>query len=124
MELLNRTYRITVGSPSSYEQEIVLNALSYIEDNYQSASLEEYASSIKQPPYFVSRLMKKYSPYTFTTYLQRKRLVQACYLLTATTLPIEEISQQIGYENSSYFHKLFKKEYNMTPRQFRTNRST
>lgn len=124
MELLNRTYRITVGSPSSYEQEIVLNALAYIEENYQSASLEEFASSIRQPPYFVSRLMKKYSPYTFTTYLQRKRLFQACYLLTATTLPIEEISQQIGYENSSYFHRLFKKEYNMTPRQFRTSHST
>lgn len=119
MELLNRTYKITVGSPSSYEQEIVLNALSYIESSYQSATLEEYAAAINQPPYFISRLMKKYSPYTFTTYLQRKRLVQACHLLTSTTLPVEEISAQIGYENSSYFHKLFKKEYNMTPRQFR-----
>lgn len=124
MELLNRTYTITVGSPSSYEQEIVLNALAYIEDNYPTASLEEYAASVKQPPYFVSRLMKKYSPYTFTTFLQRKRLVQACYLLSATTLPVEEISEQIGYENSSYFHKLFKKEYHMTPRQFRTSHST
>lgn len=121
MELLNRTYMITVGSPSSYEQEIVLNALSYIEKNYPSASLEEYAASIRQPPYFVSRLMKKYSPFTFTTYLQRKRLFQACYLLSATDLPVEEISRQIGYENSSYFHKIFKKEYHMTPKQYRTD---
>ena len=120
MELLNRTYKITLGSPTSYEQEIVLDALAYIEDNYQTASLDNYAASIHQPPYFVSRLMKKYSPYTFTTYVQRKRLSHACYLLTSTNTPVEDISRQVGYENSSYFHKIFKQEYNMTPKKFRT----
>lgn len=123
MELLHRTYRITVGAPSSYEQEIVLNALSYIKDNYQTATLEKYAASIHQAPYYVSRLMKKYSPYTFTTYLQRKRLVQACHLLTSTDLPVEEISRMVGYENSSYFHRIFRKEYGMTPRHFRFNQT-
>lgn len=72
-----------------------------------------------QPAYFISRLMKKYSPYTFTAYLQRKRLIHAVHLLTATSMPVEEIIARVGYDNSSYFHRLFKKEYGTTPRQYR-----
>jgi AraC family L-rhamnose operon regulatory protein RhaS len=119
LELTNLTYKVTVGSPSSYEQEIVMNAMAYIDEHYSTATLEEYAKMAGQPPYFISRLMKKYSPYTFTAYLQRKRLIHAVHLLTSTSIPIEEIISRVGYDNSSYFHRLFKKEYGTTPRQYR-----
>ncbi len=119
LELTNLTYKVTVGSPSSYEQEIVMNAMAYIDEHYDTATLEEYARKTGQPPYYISRLMKKYSPYTFTAYLQRKRLIHAVHLLTATTIPVEEIISRVGYDNSSYFHRLFKEEYGTTPRQYR-----
>ncbi len=63
--------------------------------------------------------MKKNSPYTFTKYLQRRRLLQAAHLLTETTEPIEQIIVDVGYENSSHFHRLFRGEYHMTPREYR-----
>ena len=108
-----------MGSPSSYEQQIVLEALGYIETQYKTASLSEFCEKYNLPDYYISRLMKQYSPYTFTKYLQKRRLLQAAYLLTETVEPIESIITEIGYENSSHFHKLFKETYNMTPKQYR-----
>lgn len=119
LELANRTYKITVGNPTSYEQQLVLQALGYVESNYQTATLENFCQSVHQPAYYISRLMKKYSPYTFTKYLQRRRLLQAAHLLTETNEPIEQIIVEVGYENSSHFHRLFRNEYHMTPREYR-----
>lgn len=119
LELANRTYKITVGNPTSYEQQLVLQALGYVESNYQTATLENFCQSVHQPAYYISRLMKKYSPYTFTKYLQRRRLLQAAHLLTETNKPIEQIIVEVGYENSSHFHRLFRNEYHMTPREYR-----
>lgn len=119
LALSERTYMITVGSPSSYEQQIVLDALNYIETEYKTASLASFCETRNQPDYYISRLMKRYSPYTFSQYLQRRRLLQAAHLLTETKEPVENIIVDVGYENSSHFHKLFRKAYGMTPKQYR-----
>ena len=36
-----------------------------------------------------------------------------------TDLPISDIIAAVGYENSSYFHRVFRERYHMTPRNFR-----
>lgn len=119
LELSGRTYKITVGAPSSYEQSVVLEALDYIETEYQTASLGKFCAERNLPDYYISRLMKRYSPYTFTQYLQRRRLLQAAYMLTETKEPVENIIVTVGYENSSHFHRLFKETYGMTPKEYR-----
>lgn len=119
LELSNRTYAITVGAPSSYESQIVLEAMGYIETNYKTATLSEFCELHNLPAYQVSRLVSQYSPYTFTKYLQRRRMLQAAYFLTETDLPVEQIVLDVGYENSSHFHKLFKEEFKTTPRRYR-----
>ena len=119
LALSERTYMITVGSPSSYEQQVVLEALNYIETNYKTATLAKFCESCHQPDYKISRLIKKSSPYTFSPYIQKTRLLQAAHLLTETKEPVENIITDVGYENSSHFHKLFRKTYSMTPKQYR-----
>ncbi len=121
--LLERTDKIILGTPTSYEYEIVANALSYITENYATASLESFASLINEPPYYVSRLIRKYSPYTFTEHLQKKRLLRAAFLLTNSSQSVEEIIAEVGYDNSSYFHRLFKEMYGTTPKKYRTRHS-
>ena len=123
--LVNKNHIVTFGEPSDYERQLVMDAMSYIEENYKGeVSLEAFSRISGQPAYYISRLMKRYSAYNFTSYLQRRRLLQAAFLLMETQKPIEDIIVEVGYENSSYFHKIFKKQYRMTPKEYRRKYSS
>lgn len=118
-ELLITSTQTKLSDTSRYEAHIMLSACHYIEKQYPTATLEEFSASVTQPSYYVSRLFKKHTGNTFKEYVQSVRLARAAYLLTYTAKPVEKIIAEIGYENSSYFHKIFKKAYHMTPKQYR-----
>ncbi len=121
MELLHDVDKVEYHDMLQYEEQIVLTAYQYLENNYSCATLEEFSSMSMQPPYYISRLFKRYYKMTFTECLQLIRLGRAANYLSSTTKPVEEIIVEIGYENSSYFHRLFKQRYGLTPKQFRDN---
>lgn len=121
MELLHDVDKVEYHDMLQYEEQIVLSAYQYLENNYSCATLEEFSSMSMQPPYYISRLFKRYYKMTFTECLQLIRLGRAANYLSSTTKPVEEIIVEIGYENSSYFHRLFKQRYGLTPKQFRDN---
>ncbi|MEH2312804.1 MAG: helix-turn-helix transcriptional regulator [Nostoc sp.] len=52
-------------------------------------------------------------------YVQSLRLEQAKQLLRGTNLLIAEIAYQVGYESTSHFSYLFKRQFGMTPRKYR-----
>ena len=56
---------------------------------------------------------------TFKTYLNQIRIESAKTLLKTTSLKSYEISEKIGFDDSSYFNELFKKIVGMTPNEFR-----
>jgi len=64
-------------------------------------------------------LFKKYTGYGLYEYLINYRLSQAKSLLNTTYLPVGEIAQKVGFESTSQFIKIFKKNENTTPLQFR-----
>lgn len=53
-------------------------------------------------------------------YLQRYRIETAKRLLERTGLGIEEVAAEVGYQDPSFFRRLFKKHTQLTPRQYRT----
>jgi len=119
MELLHDADKVESHDTVQYEEQIALTAYQYLENNFSTATLEEFSLKIMQPTYYVSRLFKRYYQMTFTECLQLIRLCRAANCLTASSKPVEEIIQEIGYENSSYFHRLFKERYGLTPKQYR-----
>lgn len=119
MELLHDADQVKSYDTVRYEEQIALTAHQYLENNYSTATLEEFCLTVMQPTYYVSRLFKRYYQMTFTECLQLIRLCRAANCLTASCKPVEEIIQEIGYENSSYFHRLFKERYGLTPKQYR-----
>nr|WP_314462900.1 AraC family transcriptional regulator [uncultured Clostridium sp.] len=119
MELLHDADKVESHDMIQYEEQIALTAYQYLEMHYSTATLEEFSLKVMQPTYYVSRLFKRYYQMTFTECLQLIRLCRAANCLTASCKPVEEIIQEIGYENSSYFHRLFKERYGLTPKQFR-----
>lgn len=117
--LQNQSDKINRNDPAQYEQNLIFTALKYIEDNYRTGTLEELSGLTGQPDYYISKLIKKHAGHTFKTLLQIKRLNQAAFLLTTTGLPVENIITLVGYDNTSYFHRIFKEHFHMTPRIYR-----
>lgn len=119
LNLLNHTGRMNQNNPDLYSQNIAVAAMRYIEDHYRSATLEEFSASVNLPAYQVSRLLSRHTGHPFKELLQKQRMNQAAYLLIHTKMSLETIIASIGYNNSSYFYHLFKREYGMTPKAYR-----
>lgn len=98
---------------------LIVESLKYIDEHFQSASLYELSSQLNQPDYALSKEIKKATNYTFKELLQEKRLIKAKELLESTDMPIASVIDQVGYDNVSYFYRIFKNKYNLTPKQFR-----
>ena len=118
LNLLQHTDTIRV-SRRSYEQEVMFRILRYIDDEYKDASLGSFAKDIDEDEYTLSRIIKKATGSTFKELLQNKRLNKACELLKNTDISIADISVLIGYDNTSFFHRLFRRKYDCSPRDYR-----
>lgn len=105
--------------PAQYEQNQIFTVLQYIETHYKNGSLSEIAAQINQPTYYVSRLLKKHMDKNFKQLLQIRKLQQAEYLLTQSSMTIEQIMNAIGYDNSSYFFNRFKEKNGCSPKEYR-----
>lgn len=115
-QLLSYTDRL---SYTDTDDEDTVTLFRYIDENYKTATLTEAAKLLSYDIYHLSRIIKKKTDKTFTELLQEKRLSRATYLLKNTERNIDEISVSVGYENISYFHRIFKKRYGMSPRDYR-----
>lgn len=114
---------INQNHPNQYEQNLVFIVLKYIETHYKNGTLTDIANEIKQPTYYVSRLLKKHMNSNFKELLQQRKLQQAAYLLTRTSLSVEAVMEAIGYDNSSYFYRIFRERYGCSPREYRNIQS-
>ncbi len=121
MQLLNYTEKLDQSEQNQYERTVVLSVLRYIEENYKDASLSELSEKLKQPVYQLSKWIKNITGQTYKDLLQTKRLNQAAYLLSSTRLSVNDIISAVGYDNTSYFHRIFKDKYKITPKEYRDN---
>lgn len=111
------------GRTGNYEQDMIFRILKYIETHYKAGTLAEISGELRLPPYYVSRLLKKYTGHTFKELLQQQKLQQAVYLLSQTTLSVDGILEAIGYNNSSFFYRGFRERYGCSPREYRSSHS-
>ena len=111
--------KLNLHVPEQYEQSLVFSILQYIEMHYKNGTLTELSSELHLPTYYLSRLLKKHLGKNFKELLQERKLQQAAYLLTQSSLSVEQIMAAIGYNNSSYFFNQFRGKYGCTPKEFR-----
>lgn len=83
-------------------------------------SLTALAQELHLSNYHISHLFKKATGSTISDYLISCRLREACVLLTTSQLSVQEIGQAAGIGNFSYFCRLFKSRYSLTPAQYRS----
>ena len=116
LQLLNFTDRLAYKCA---DEELILKTFSYIEERYKNGSLRELSELLHCDFSWLSREIKRKTGKTYTRLLQEKRMSQAGYLLKNTDITIDEIALKTGYENISYFHRLFYKTYKTTPGKYR-----
>ncbi|HWO95803.1 MAG TPA: response regulator [Bacillus sp. (in: firmicutes)] len=99
---------------------IIENAVQYMNTHLStSLTIKDVAQHVHLNPSYFSVLFKEEKGITFSDFVTKLRLKKAKELLITTDLGIDEISEQIGYQTTSYFIKIFKKNESMTPKQYR-----
>jgi len=100
--------------------EVVKSAIQYITQNYNTPlTLEETANHVHLNPSYFSTLFKQSCGSSFKEYLNYIRIEESKNLLTNTSYSIIDIAIAVGFENQSYFTKVFKKFTGLTPKQYR-----
>ncbi|GAE91459.1 transcriptional regulator [Gracilibacillus boraciitolerans JCM 21714] len=91
----------------------------YIEEHYQDANLQSLAKQCHQTAYWISKQIKALTKQNFKDLVQEKRLLVAKNLLIYSDLSMRAIAEEVGYENISYFYRLFKQKYGNTPKAYK-----
>ena len=118
MLLMQYTGRIDAPA-SGAGSPIVVAALREIETNYRAASLSGVAAAHRVSLSYLSMEVKRATGSTFKQLLCQKRLDAAARMLRETKLPVQEVCAAVGYDNTSYFHRLFRTQYGITPKEYR-----
>lgn len=109
--------------PVEDSREILLRVKQYIDHAFADSNLstnklsKEFCISLG----YLSASYKKEHGITISKYIIQKRLAHAQKLLRETALSVGEVSELSGFNNLSYFMRLFKSQYQVTPSQYRQN---
>lgn len=119
-KLIKEKANSTISKEVSDKIKLILK---FIHENYQKElSIEEIALQCNFSEYHFMRFFKKYIGMTCIEYINNYRLEIASSLLSSTDKSILDISFEVGFNNVSYFNKLFKKKYSITPKDFRKSK--
>ena len=93
--------------------------LNYLSQHYQTATLRETASHFGYSSSHFSTLIKEGTGQTFLQIIRSIKLEQACRALRETSLSNIAICELVGYDSPEHFMRTFKKNYGMTPGEYR-----
>lgn len=85
----------------------------------ESLSLKVLAELFSVSPSYLSGLFKKEIKITLTDYINQKRIEHSLILLNTTSLPIQNVAEQVGFSDVNYFTRTFKKFKGISPREYR-----
>lgn len=105
---------------SAHRIRRIKNVLEYVERNFHSPiTLNDMAEVAGMNPQYFCRAFKDVMMKSPMDYVIFYRLEQAVRLLSATDLSVMEVAMECGFNDCSYFIRVFKKQKNMTPNQYR-----
>lgn len=92
----------------------------FLNEHYtQKILLEELAQHLNFSKRQTERIIARLFGMTFCELVNKKRLLVSKLLLKNTDLPIQSISQRVGFDNHHYFYRKFTAEFSTTPGQYR-----
>ncbi len=105
---------------SSMNLRVINKACDYIVKNYhKNISLEEVAQTVHLSPFYFSRLFKQEKGFNFVDFLTKVRIEKAKKMLQNPDFTAVRIAAEVGYQDASYFSRVFRQTMGMTPNQYR-----
>lgn len=118
--LVKRISSDLVSSVYHGTSPLIARSLRYIKSNYtRKIRLADIAAELHVNPSYFSALFSQEMKRPFTDYILELRINKAKELLRNTNMDILDISSAVGFENQSYFTKIFRTRTGLTPRQYR-----
>jgi len=97
-------------------QWLIKEAKQYINKHFaQQLSLEDLAEVLDVSPYHLSRVFNGENGFSLPSYLTMVRMNQARNLLLAGGMNVSEVADAVGYPDSSYFSKVFRRHFGQSP---------
>lgn len=104
-------------------KDTIYKAIDYMKRNYiEPITLEDVAKYVYLNPSYFCKIFKDEMNCTFVSYVNRIRINASKSLLTNNSIPLSDISSMVGFDDQSYFTKVFKKEVGITPGKYRLTR--
>ncbi|CBG89540.1 AraC family transcriptional regulator [Citrobacter rodentium] len=92
----------------------------WVQDNYaRPLSRESVATFFNITPNHLSRLFTRHGTMSFVDYVRWVRMAKARMILQKYHLSVNEVAQRCGYEDSDYFCRLFRRQFGLTPGEYR-----
>lgn len=106
---------------SSINLRVVNKACDYIIENcHRNISLEEVAQTVHLSHFYFSRLFKQEKGCNFVDFITKIRVDRAKVMLQDPDYTVVQIASEIGYQDASYFCRVFRHVMGMTPKQYRS----
>ena len=106
------------GNEGSKDERLTA-MLNFIQNNYQTVTLESMAEQFHLSEPYISKYIKDKSSKTFGEHVAHIRMKRAKTLLKNGNMTVENIAYAVGYQNVEHFNRTFKKIFDMTPIQYR-----
>ncbi len=126
-EIIEKTIRqaeqSVLQNKNAHQQELFVAMRRLVQENYMDRdfSINTIAEKMQMSAGYLGRLFKKSTGTTFLEYLLSVRMEVARNLLTNANTPIDEIVRLVGFGDTPYFYKVFKKVNGCTPASYRKN---
>lgn len=105
--------------PEAEKPELLDQAIGYVEANLsRKITLEEAARELYVSPSTISQTFRNKMNTSFYRWVTQRRLIAAKALISEN-IPLEQVGAQVGFSDHSVFYRAFRKEYGISPRQYR-----
>ncbi len=114
----------TFDYPTIKHSDVVYKCIDYIKQNYdRKITLDDIAVYVSLSRSYLSKLFKDETGYSLFSYINHVRIEKSKELLLNDTISLVDVAGLCGFEDQSYFTKVFKKETGISPKRFRDNPS-
>ena len=117
---MNRFMDFTFRFSEIGHVDVIRKSIDYMHRHYaEKITLEDVSAYVFLSPSYFSKVFKEEMGQNFNTYLNRIRIEKARQLLLTDNVQLVHVSGMVGFEDQSYFTKVFKKLTGVTPGKYR-----